>query len=274
MVYGVLLDVQRMHNACTFHAPGVCRVRIVNTIQSWRVGRPEAEGLRRVHRDGASHPHADGSFGTGKVAEGSGRSSTTRWTTSPRAFARHAADPRGAGLHRRHRQPGDRRVGEGLLEGDPVAALELENGAGLVRGRDLEPETLDDLPGELHLLGIRLREPAAPGPEAVLEADADVAARAPPPAPRCGAGWRRRRSPTSGTGRRRGGRRCASCAECPRGGCRCRRGCRTPTARRTVPGRGRGRRSARGCRGGRCRSTRTRSACRCRSRWRGCTRCP
>src|SRR4051812_21398521 len=36
-----------------------------------------------------------------------------------------------------------------------VAALEIEDFAGLVRGRDLEAEALDDLAGERDLLGVR-----------------------------------------------------------------------------------------------------------------------
>jgi hypothetical protein len=45
-----------------------------------------------------------------------------------------------------------------------VAALQIENFTGLVRGRDFEAETFDDLAGELHLLGVRCRHSAGRRP--------------------------------------------------------------------------------------------------------------
>src|SRR3954471_21751256 len=63
-----------------------------------------------------------------------------------------------------------------LLEIHPVAALELQDLAGLVRGRDLEAEALDDLARLHDLLGVRFRELAGPDLERVLETDAHVAA--------------------------------------------------------------------------------------------------
>src|SRR5207302_9707563 len=46
------------------------------------------------------------------------------------------------------------------LEGDLVAALELENFTRLVRTGDLEPEAFDDLADLCHLFGIGLCVPA------------------------------------------------------------------------------------------------------------------
>jgi hypothetical protein len=40
------------------------------------------------------------------------------------------------------------------LEGNLIAALELQHLACFVRCRDLEAEALHDLPGKLHLLGV------------------------------------------------------------------------------------------------------------------------
>src|SRR3954454_3625880 len=74
--------------------------------------------------------------------------------------------------HRRE-PPGRERT---RLEIHPVAALELQDLAGLVRGRDLEAEALDDLARLHDLLGVRFRELAGPDPERVLETDAHVAA--------------------------------------------------------------------------------------------------
>ena len=64
----------------------------------------------------------------------------------------------------------------GRSEADPVAALEVEPGARLLRGRDLERKLLDDAADLGDLLGVRFGELAARQIEAVLEADADVAA--------------------------------------------------------------------------------------------------
>jgi len=44
-------------------------------------------------------------------------------------------------------------------EGDLVAALELQHGAGLVRRRDLEGQLLDDLADAADLLGVALGQP-------------------------------------------------------------------------------------------------------------------
>src|SRR3954471_8845828 len=57
-----------------------------------------------------------------------------------------------------------------------VAALELQDLAGLVRGRDLEAEALDDLARLHDLRRVRFGELAGPDPERVLEPDAHVAA--------------------------------------------------------------------------------------------------
>src|SRR5450755_4005826 len=56
------------------------------------------------------------------------------------------------------------------------AALELQDLAGLVRGGDDETHSLDDLPHGADLRGVRLRELAGSEPQAVLQADAYVAA--------------------------------------------------------------------------------------------------
>src|SRR5581483_3390748 len=61
-------------------------------------------------------------------------------------------------------------------ERDLVAALELQNLAGLVGGGDLEAQSLDDLAHLRHLLGVALGEAAGTQPQRVLEADAHVAA--------------------------------------------------------------------------------------------------
>src|SRR6267378_3567469 len=57
-----------------------------------------------------------------------------------------------------------------------VAALQIENFAGLVGCRHLEAEAFDDLAGELHLLGVRCRHSAGRRPQRILEPDPDIAA--------------------------------------------------------------------------------------------------
>src|SRR5450631_2633701 len=57
-----------------------------------------------------------------------------------------------------------------------VAALQIENFAGLVRCRHLQAEAFDDLAGERYLLGIRCRHPAWRCPQRVFKPDADIAA--------------------------------------------------------------------------------------------------
>src|SRR5690349_14274819 len=61
-------------------------------------------------------------------------------------------------------------------EGDLVAALELQHGAGLVRSRDLERQLLDDLADAADLLGVALGQPPGAEIDAVLETDPDVSA--------------------------------------------------------------------------------------------------
>ena len=62
------------------------------------------------------------------------------------------------------------------LEGDLVAALELENFTCLVRAGDLEPEAFDDLTDLCHLFGIGLCEAAGADPQTVFKPDPNVAA--------------------------------------------------------------------------------------------------
>lgn len=56
-----------------------------------------------------------------------------------------------------------------------VATFELKDRPGVIRGRDRKAEALDYFAGEGDLLHVRLREAATASPEAVLEADADIA---------------------------------------------------------------------------------------------------
>src|SRR5215813_11787566 len=61
-------------------------------------------------------------------------------------------------------------------EGDLVAALELQHGAGLVRRCDVERQLLDDLADAADLLGVALGQPSGAEIDAVLEPDPDIAA--------------------------------------------------------------------------------------------------
>src|SRR5439155_5773738 len=62
------------------------------------------------------------------------------------------------------------------LEGDLVAALELQHGAGFVRRRDIERQLLDDLADAADLLGVALSQPPGAEIDAILEPDPDIAA--------------------------------------------------------------------------------------------------
>src|ERR1700704_2905752 len=62
------------------------------------------------------------------------------------------------------------------LEGDLVAALELEKFPRLVRTGDLKPKPFDDLADLRHLFGIGFCEAAGADPQTVFEPDPDVAA--------------------------------------------------------------------------------------------------
>src|SRR5436190_11817256 len=62
------------------------------------------------------------------------------------------------------------------LEADFAASLRRQDSPRVIRRCNLESEPLDDLPHRAHLRRVRFREPAGTEPEAVLEADADVAA--------------------------------------------------------------------------------------------------
>src|SRR6516165_11790206 len=63
-----------------------------------------------------------------------------------------------------------------ISERDLVSALELEDRACLVRGRDFEAKSFDDLARLRDLGGIRLGQLAGADPQRVLEADPHVAA--------------------------------------------------------------------------------------------------
>src|SRR5712664_3230299 len=63
-----------------------------------------------------------------------------------------------------------------VSEGDLVAALELQHGAGLVRRRDIERQLLDDLADAADLFGVALGQPSGAEIDAVLEPDPDIAA--------------------------------------------------------------------------------------------------
>src|SRR6266700_4240463 len=57
-----------------------------------------------------------------------------------------------------------------------VAALQIENLAGFVRGRNFKTEPFDDLAGERDLLGVGCRHSAGRRPQRVFESDPDIAA--------------------------------------------------------------------------------------------------
>ena len=163
----------------------------------------------------------------------------------------------------------------GASEVHPVAALELEDLARLVGRGDLEAEALDDLARRRDLLGVRFGELARRRSTASPPARRG---RCRPSRPPCAAiGIWLRPAPSTDQWYSSPNSRSAvrfMCSDVL--------GMRADAAEDAEHGLDEERRldqaavdeMGAACRDGRCRSTRTRSGCRSRRRWSGCTRCP